>query len=321
MRAADHQFQQPLVVGVMDRQGTPGVKFDVEGSGYGFRVIGRSPPAQAEMPHSLQDGPASSLHTDDAACAKTIHRTSKNPRSAKSPTPAWGAATCWRSGSAKATRSRPSSSAQAAIDSLQQRRDLLRPQPRPARAARGHRRLHERAARPASAAERIAVTSGGVNALMLAVQALVDAGDEVVAVTPVWPNLTAQPLIMGAKLQARVAASREGGAWTLDLQALLDAITPATKLLIVNAPNNPTGWTLTRDEQQAILEHCRKTGTWILADEVYERLYYEPTRQRLRAQLPRRGRAGRPAGRGAQLLQELPDDRLAPGLAGDAAGA
>jgi branched-chain amino acid transport system substrate-binding protein len=50
MRAADHQFQQPLVVGVMDRQGTPGVKFDVEGSGYGFRVIKQIAPAQAEQP-------------------------------------------------------------------------------------------------------------------------------------------------------------------------------------------------------------------------------------------------------------------------------
>jgi branched-chain amino acid transport system substrate-binding protein len=50
MRAADHQFQQPLVVGVMDRQGSPGVKFDVEGSGYGFRVIKTLTPAQAEMP-------------------------------------------------------------------------------------------------------------------------------------------------------------------------------------------------------------------------------------------------------------------------------
>lgn len=126
----------------------------------------------------------------------------------------------------------------------------------------------------AVAAERIAITSGGVNALMLAVQALVDAGDEVVAVTPVWPNLTAQPVIMGARLR-RVSLKPEGGAWTLDLQALLDAITPATRLLIVNAPNNPTGWTLSRDEQQAILAHCRRTGTWILADEVYERLYYE----------------------------------------------
>src|SRR3954471_22811427 len=80
--------------------------------------------------------------------------------------------------------------------------------------------------------ERIAVTSGGVNALMLAIQALVDPGDEVVAVTPVWPNLTAQPLILGAKLK-RVSLQPEGGAWKLDLQALLAAITPATKLLIV----------------------------------------------------------------------------------------
>lgn len=125
-------------------------------------------------------------------------------------------------------------------------------------------------------ADRIAVTSGGVNALMLAVQAVVDAGDDVVAVTPVWPNLTAQALIMGAKLRT-VSLRPEGGAWKLDLQALLAAITPATKLLIVNAPNNPTGWTLTRAEQQALLAHCRGTGTWILADEVYERLYYEPS--------------------------------------------
>jgi aspartate/methionine/tyrosine aminotransferase len=129
------------------------------------------------------------------------------------------------------------------------------------------------------AADRIAITSGGVNALMLAVQALVNAGDEAVAVTPVWPNLTAQPLIMGAKLK-RVSLKPVNGAWTLDLQALLDAITLSTRLLIVNAPNNPTGWTLSREEQKAILEHCRKTGTWILADEVYERLYYEKTENR-----------------------------------------
>jgi aspartate/methionine/tyrosine aminotransferase len=129
--------------------------------------------------------------------------------------------------------------------------------------------------------ERIAITSGGVNALMLAVQMLVDAGDEVVAVTPVWPNLTAQPAIMGARLRCvplkPVASGPEKGAWALDLNVLLEAITSRTKLLIINAPNNPTGWTLTREEQQAIVDHCRRTGTWILADEVYERLYYEPT--------------------------------------------
>ena len=125
-------------------------------------------------------------------------------------------------------------------------------------------------------AERIAVASGGVNALMLAVQMLVDAGDEVVAVTPVWPNLTAQPAIMGARLRC-VPLAPVNGAWTLDLDVLLAAVTTSTKVLIINAPNNPTGWTLDREAQQRILAHCRKTGTWILADEVYERLYYVPS--------------------------------------------
>ena len=129
-------------------------------------------------------------------------------------------------------------------------------------------------ARPSIAIDRIAVTAGGVNALMLAVQALVNAGDEVVAITPVWPNLTAQALIMGARLRT-VPLVPIDGAWTLDMAALLEAITPTTKLLIVNAPNNPTGWTLSTPEQRRILDHCRTTGTWILADEVYENLYYE----------------------------------------------
>jgi aspartate/methionine/tyrosine aminotransferase len=122
--------------------------------------------------------------------------------------------------------------------------------------------------------DRVAVTSGGVNALMLAVQLMVDAGDEVVAVTPVWPNLTAQPAIMGARVKC-VSLTPVSGAWKLDMNSLLEAVTASTKMLIINAPNNPTGWTLSRDEQQRILEHCRKTGTWILADEVYERLYFE----------------------------------------------
>ena len=122
--------------------------------------------------------------------------------------------------------------------------------------------------------ERIAVTSGGVNALMLAMQMLIDAGDEVLAVTPVWPNLTAQPLILGARLRCLALKPQADGAWTLDLPALLAAITPTTRLLVINSPNNPTGWTLSKAEQQAIVARCRETGTWILADEVYERLYY-----------------------------------------------
>ncbi len=122
--------------------------------------------------------------------------------------------------------------------------------------------------------DRLAITSGGVNALMLAAQALIDAGDEVVAVTPVWPNLTAQALVMGAHLTC-VALQPVQGQWQLDMDALKAAITSRTRLLIVNSPNNPTGWTLTQAEQAEILAHCRRTGTWVLADEVYERLYFE----------------------------------------------
>jgi aspartate/methionine/tyrosine aminotransferase len=121
---------------------------------------------------------------------------------------------------------------------------------------------------------RIGVTSSGVSALMIAMQALAGAGDEVAVVVPVWPNLTAQPAILGAEVK-RVALRPRGGAWRLDLDQLLAAVTPRTKVLLVNAPNNPTGWTMSRDEQAAVLAHCRRTGTWIVADEVYERLYFE----------------------------------------------
>jgi aspartate/methionine/tyrosine aminotransferase len=122
-------------------------------------------------------------------------------------------------------------------------------------------------------ADRIAVTSSGVNALMLAMQALAGAGDEVVVVVPVWPNLTAQPAILGAEVK-RLSLKVERGAWRLDMAALLETVTARTKVLLINAPNNPTGWTLTRAEQETILAHCRRTGTWLVADEVYERVYF-----------------------------------------------
>jgi aspartate/methionine/tyrosine aminotransferase len=131
---------------------------------------------------------------------------------------------------------------------------------------------------PGRYTDRIAVTSSGVNALMLATQLLAGAGDEVVAVVPVWPNLTQQPTMMGARVQRVAITADAKGVWHLDVQALMAAITPQTKVVLVNSPNNPTGWTLSRDEQRALLEHCRRTGTWIVADEVYERMWFGPGR-------------------------------------------
>ncbi|WP_082508602.1 pyridoxal phosphate-dependent aminotransferase [Burkholderia sp. Leaf177] len=129
-------------------------------------------------------------------------------------------------------------------------------------------RLHG-ATRPSE----IAVTSAGVNALMLAAQLVVGAGDRVVAVTPLWPNLVEIPKILGATVETVSLSYGEDG-WVLDLDRLLAALTPGTRMLMINSPNNPTGWVMTREQQQAVLDRCRENDIWLIADEVYERLYY-----------------------------------------------
>jgi aspartate/methionine/tyrosine aminotransferase len=119
----------------------------------------------------------------------------------------------------------------------------------------------------------IAVTNSGMNALTLIFQALIAPGDRVVAVTPLWPNLTQGPKILSADVHM-VSLDFGPQGWTLDLQKLLDALTPNTRFVLINSPNNPTGWTMTRQQQVALLEHCRRNGIWIVADDAYERLYF-----------------------------------------------
>lgn len=122
-------------------------------------------------------------------------------------------------------------------------------------------------------ASRVAVTSSGVSALMLLSQLIINPGDRVVAVTPLWPNLIEIPKILGADL-AQVPL-RFGQTWELDVEQLLDALTPGTKAVFLNSPNNPTGWVITKAQQEIILAHCRKHGIWIMSDDVYERLVYD----------------------------------------------
>jgi aspartate/methionine/tyrosine aminotransferase len=120
---------------------------------------------------------------------------------------------------------------------------------------------------------RLAITSAGVNALMIASQLLIEPGDRVVEVVPLWPNLQEIPKILGAEVRTVALRFLRDG-WRLDVQQLLDELKPGTKALYVNSPNNPTGWTITREEQKAILEHCRRHGIWIFADDAYERLFF-----------------------------------------------
>jgi aspartate/methionine/tyrosine aminotransferase len=121
--------------------------------------------------------------------------------------------------------------------------------------------------------QQIAVTTAGVNALMVASQLLVDPGDRVVQVVPLWPNLQEIPKILGATVET-VPLEFSPSGWKLPLRKLLDALKPGTKALYLNSPNNPTGWTVTASDLKAILQHCRRHGIWIFADDAYERLYF-----------------------------------------------
>lgn len=123
-------------------------------------------------------------------------------------------------------------------------------------------------------ANRIAVTSSGVSALSLVAQSLFEPGDRVAIVTPVWPNVTAQPRIMGAEVVG-VPLACKAGRWTLDLQRLLDAAPAGTRAVIVNSPNNPTGWVMAQGQWDALLAHCRRHGIWLVADDAYERLVFD----------------------------------------------
>jgi aspartate aminotransferase len=124
-------------------------------------------------------------------------------------------------------------------------------------------------------AERLAITNSGVSALMIATQTVVSPGDRVVVVAPVWPNVAEIPRIMSGELTIVPLTSAQGR-WALDLDRLMDALTPDTKALFLNSPNNPTGWTLPAEDRAAILARCREYGIWLVTDDVYERLIFGP---------------------------------------------
>ena len=120
---------------------------------------------------------------------------------------------------------------------------------------------------------RIAITASGTNALNLAFQLLLDPGDTVVTTLPSFPTLLTVPELQHAVLDTVSLQPSENG-WSLDIDALIRKAQDA-KILLLNSPNNPTGWMLEREEVQKILEACRKTGTWIISDEVYARIVFE----------------------------------------------
>jgi aspartate aminotransferase len=123
-------------------------------------------------------------------------------------------------------------------------------------------------------ADRITLSASGMNAIMLAMQALVGPGDNVVFTTPLWPNCLRTAMIMGAEARS-VALEHGPRGWRIDLDRLIASFDANTRAVFLNSPGNPTGWVMPTAEQQALLEVCRQRGIWIIADEVYARLVYD----------------------------------------------
>ena len=122
--------------------------------------------------------------------------------------------------------------------------------------------------------DNVAVTPSGMSALAVALQCIVAERDALVVPSPVWPNLPSAAEILGAEI-VRVSLRPRCGTWSLDLDELFAACKPNTSALLINSPNNPTGWMLEDEEQQQILDFCRERDIWLIADEVYNRIVYD----------------------------------------------
>ena len=120
------------------------------------------------------------------------------------------------------------------------------------------------------------VVTGGMMGLRLVCDLILSDNDEVVIVGPVWPNIKSSVLLKKSKIkEVSLTLGKKG--WNLDFQLLLKSISSSTKMVFINSPGNPTGWVITRDQQNKLLNHVRQTGSWLISDEVYHQIIFNDT--------------------------------------------
>jgi len=119
----------------------------------------------------------------------------------------------------------------------------------------------------------IVVTASGVQALNLGIRCMIDPGDEGLVLTPAWPNGSAN-IGMANGVVKQIPHVLSGNRYEIDFDALEAAVTPRTRMLLYTSPSNPLGWVATDADQRHLLDFIRKHNLWLMADEVYDRLYY-----------------------------------------------
>ena len=131
----------------------------------------------------------------------------------------------------------------------------------------------------------IAITASGVQALSVAIRCMLNPGDEGIVLTPAWPN-GAAIMHMSNATPREVPHVLASGKYSIDFEALERAVTPRTRMLLYTSPSNPLGWVATEQDQEKLLEFARRHGLWLMADEVYERLYYPGLSEPLKKGVP-----------------------------------
>ena len=122
--------------------------------------------------------------------------------------------------------------------------------------------------------DRVTVTNSGMMAITTVMQALLNPGDEVVVIGPVWPNIYSA-ISINRGIATHASITLQDNAWILDLKDVFAAISASTKAIFLNSPGNPTGWIMPEEDQKELLNFCREKGIWIVSDEVYHSLVFD----------------------------------------------
>ena len=122
--------------------------------------------------------------------------------------------------------------------------------------------------------DRVTVTNSGMMAITIVMQALLNPGDEVVVIGPVWPNIYSA-ISINRGIATHASITLQDNAWKLDLKDVFAAISASTKAIFLNSPGNPTGWIMPEEDQKELLNFCREKGIWIVSDEVYHSLVFD----------------------------------------------
>jgi aspartate aminotransferase len=137
---------------------------------------------------------------------------------------------------------------------------------------------------PIGSPDEVMVTTGGIHALYIICQALLEPGDEVIVPDPEWPPCMGN--IKAARGVPVPCPLHETIGWRYELAELEAAITTRTRAIYINSPHNPTGGVLTRTDIEAIALLCRERNLWLISDEAYEDVLFDGAEHISAASLP-----------------------------------